>query len=445
MAAAAVVIAIALSPGAEGAFPGENGRIAFERDDEIYTMNSEGLDLVNLTNNGAGVEAFDGQPAWSADGTMIAFTGSRDTSGETDIFIMGADGSNVVNVTNTPMASERSPAFSPDGQTIVFSGDRDAPAGDAAVFPRSFDIYTLDLGTGTVTRLTSDLDDNGSPSFSPDGSKIIYHSASGQGSDLQFAIFLMDADRTNVTMLTAALGISERDPDFSPDGESFTFVGRSALSEIYIQNIDGTGLVALTSQEPEDGVGRPKFSPDGTKIVFQQQIGSGDKIMTMDADGSNIVNILVRPTLEDVDPSWGVAAAVDDPSSSTTNTSEPATSSTSSSTSTSSTSSTTSTTATTSTTTSTSTSTSTTSSTMATVNPSTTSTTGLISPSTGSERTASPGAIPVGEGSDQRGPLPRTGQSFRSEVAMGLAAVLLGSLLAITARRRSRTTSSGSI
>jgi Tol biopolymer transport system component len=69
-------------------------------------MDADGSNLVQLTDN----DAEDFFPAWSPDGTQIAFTSSRD--GNLEIYVMGTDGSDPVNITNHPAADER-PTWSP--------------------------------------------------------------------------------------------------------------------------------------------------------------------------------------------------------------------------------------------------------------------------------------------------------------------------------------------
>ena len=115
MLAVSVLLVTAATAGA--AFPGQNGKIAFQtnRDGnfEVYAMEPDGSELTNLTNNAAS----DSLPAWSADGQRIAFTSTRD--GDAEIYVMDADGSGPTRLTNNA-APDFDPAWSPDGQQIAF-------------------------------------------------------------------------------------------------------------------------------------------------------------------------------------------------------------------------------------------------------------------------------------------------------------------------------------
>src|SRR5689334_16678526 len=104
------------------AFPGTNGKIAFDTDrdgnSEIYVMNPDGSGPTNLTNN----TAFDGWPAWSPDGTKIVFSSNRD--GDYEIYVMNADGTNQTRITNSP-GFDYIASWSPDGTKIIFDSLRD--------------------------------------------------------------------------------------------------------------------------------------------------------------------------------------------------------------------------------------------------------------------------------------------------------------------------------
>ena len=102
-----------------------------EGDFEIFTMNPDRTELVQLTQNAA----FDFDPEWSPDGQKIAFESDRDLF--SDIFVMNADGSGQINVTNN-RAFDRSPTFAPDGDEIAFDSNLsegvDNPTGDTEIF-----------------------------------------------------------------------------------------------------------------------------------------------------------------------------------------------------------------------------------------------------------------------------------------------------------------------
>jgi len=95
---------------------------------EIFVMAADGSGAVNLTKNGH----FDGWPAWSPDGSQIAFSSNR--SDVYQIYVMKADGSDVTRVVASPYTDVR-PQWSPDGKRIVFNREREG----------SSDIYVVEL------------------------------------------------------------------------------------------------------------------------------------------------------------------------------------------------------------------------------------------------------------------------------------------------------------
>jgi TolB protein len=91
-------------------------------DREIYVMNADGSGQTNLTKN----PAFDSAPAWSPDGTRIAFISLRD--GSRALFLMKADGTGATHITTNGLvgAEDGRLAWSPDGRRIAYEGYRDA-------------------------------------------------------------------------------------------------------------------------------------------------------------------------------------------------------------------------------------------------------------------------------------------------------------------------------
>src|SRR2546430_2609261 len=161
----------------------EGGKIAFMsfRDGnwEIYLMHADGTGLVNLTNN----PAQDEWPAWSPDGSRIAFITTRD--GNPEIYAVNADGSGSTRITSNPW-QYFTPVWSPDGTKIAFSG-----------YDGSSQIYVVNADGSNVTRLTS-IGSASSPVWSPDGSKIAFASnGDGHGE-----VYLINADGSGVRNLT---------------------------------------------------------------------------------------------------------------------------------------------------------------------------------------------------------------------------------------------------
>lgn len=148
----------------------DNGRIAFVRDfpragtHDIWSIAPSGKGLLRLTNSGN-----TWSPAWSPDGTQLLYSGKH--SGETDfeIYRIDRDGSNRVNLTMNDQG-DGTPAWSPDGQWIAFSSvPDDAPDDD-------FELYKMRANGTEVTRLTDNKVQDWTPSWSSNSSRIVYYS-----------------------------------------------------------------------------------------------------------------------------------------------------------------------------------------------------------------------------------------------------------------------------
>jgi eukaryotic-like serine/threonine-protein kinase len=101
-----------------------------------------------------------------------------------------------------------------------------------------------------------------------------------------------------VTPLTSGAAV-EKNPKLSPDKSQVLFVSnREGNSEIYVMNLDGTGLRRVTNNKTEET--SANWSPDGKRIVFESspQIGVESDIWIMDADGSNQQNLSNFPGLD---------------------------------------------------------------------------------------------------------------------------------------------------
>lgn len=238
-----VVFTVVCSP------PGQLAFVHYGFNADIYVVNSNGTGSTRLT-NAAAFESETG-PAWSPDGSRIAFSGTRD--GNLEIYVMNADGTNQIRLT-TAQGWDDEPAWSPDGLRIAFVSRRNA---------NDPEIYVMNADGTNPVRLTTKNGDDVSPAWSPDGSRIVFSSQREGGSQ----IWVMNADGSGVSRLTSG-DFGGGQPAWSPDGSKIAFQrGASASrSAIFLMNADGSNVTRLS--DVFDWAGDPTWSPDGRKIAF---------------------------------------------------------------------------------------------------------------------------------------------------------------------------------
>ncbi|CAA9437991.1 hypothetical protein AVDCRST_MAG82-2626 [uncultured Rubrobacteraceae bacterium] len=306
--AASVLVLLTATQPVEAAFPGANGRIAFERDPdgfrgpedpEIYSINFRGENLERLTDNATQ----DTQPAFSADGTKIVYSGGGRRAYDSysaDLFVMRADGSGKTRVTRereipgAQTADDLQPAFSPGGRKIVFVRNGLLPEG----YSSNNDIYTIGTDGKGLTRLVNipsfEYYSGGDPAWSPDGRKIAFFS----GAEDEYSIETVRPDGTARKPLTTGYA-----PNWSPDAQKIAF-HRSPdgyESHIYTADADGTDEEELTTSGAYDS--EPAFSAGGGKIVFASDRDGDSDLYVMDANGTDVRQLTNHPGADSA-PDW---------------------------------------------------------------------------------------------------------------------------------------------
>jgi Tol biopolymer transport system component len=272
--------------------PALTGRLAFESartgDFEVFSMNPDGTDVVNLTQN----PAADIEPDWSPDGTRIAFVSDRD--GNNEIYLMNADGTNQVRLTSS-LAADENPDWSPDGNSIAYVSDRDG----------NREIYVLASDGSSVVRLTNNPAVDEHPAWSPDGSRIAFQAERGAVGD--FEVFVMNADGTDPVNISVNAPEFDGRPAWSPDGTriAFTSARDGGNFEIYVMNADGSEPERLTESDDIDSY--PEWSPDGGYLAFRSDRVGNAEVFVMLGDGTVPVNRTNNPAT-DCHPSWTAAA-----------------------------------------------------------------------------------------------------------------------------------------
>jgi TolB protein len=281
---------------------------------EIYLMNGEGTDPRRLTENAAG----DGFSVLSPDGKKVVFDSNRNiVAGEplntTEMFLMNTDGSE-----QTPMLRGGSASWSPDSKRIAFhrsaSGTGLPVKPDPGAATTDSDIFVMNLddflgGTKEPMNLTNNgpaaVDDD--PDWSPAGQQIVYtsHAPGDEPNPSSAELYLINADGTGQPERLTNNFEEERSPDWSPDGTRLAVSCRTGGTdlELCVMNADGTGLTQLTDNTvPELS---PSWSPDGQKIAFQRPVAGRQQIWLINSDGTDQIQLTNTLGLN-LSPNWGL-------------------------------------------------------------------------------------------------------------------------------------------
>jgi len=258
--------------------PMGGGRLAFESNRtgvhifEIYTMNSGGSDVRQVTN----LRAYSRDPSWSPDYTRIVFdSGSYEEEFDREIYVMNADGSGITRKTYNGV-KDWDPSWSPTGSRIAYVS-----------YERNWEIFSMTTDGGGRVNLTNRRGADLDPCWSPDGTKIAF-SSEGLGDD--YHIWVMNADGSGQTQLTFGSALDDNDPSWSTDGTRIAFVStRAGNGEIYVMNAGGSGIGNLTQNPARED--NPSWMLGAERIVFNSNRDGNIEIYIMNSDGTGVTRL----------------------------------------------------------------------------------------------------------------------------------------------------------
>jgi TolB protein len=222
-------------------------------------------------------------PAWSPDGTELAYVTFHDKKAKVEIRNVHAGTRRVVAEFK---GSNSAPSFSPDGRTLAVTLSRDGGS----------HVYLMDRSGGNVRRITESTGIDTEAKFSPDGAYIYFVSDRGGGPQI-YKQAVGGGGATRVTF-NGAYNIS---PALSPDGKLLAYINRSGGFKVMVMDL-GTGDVRSVSDTNDDE--SPSFAPNSRYIIYATKADGRDVLMTTTTDGK-FKSKLLESGLDLREPVWG--------------------------------------------------------------------------------------------------------------------------------------------
>jgi TolB protein len=221
---------------------------------------------------------------WCRDNKRIAFAATA-ADGNVDIYTVDVDSAAVTRLSSSP-GEDREPSWSPDCQQVAFSSMRDGNA----------EIYVVRADGRDARRVTNHAASDDCPVWSPDGSTIAFVSDRGEGRDL----YVVRPDGQGLQRLTTGAGVTRDSSRWSPDGSRIAIqIARGKNYDIGVVRLSDRTRIDFARSDAYDGM--YAWSPDGTSLVFVSGRDGADRLYRADADGLNVQRLTDTPALN---PAW---------------------------------------------------------------------------------------------------------------------------------------------
>jgi len=228
----------------------------------------------------------------------IAFTLRE--NGQTDLWAVPVTTRQPIRITNDP-ADERDPAWSPDGTKLAYASDRDG----------NWELYIYDLLTGQTRRMTFNLTYEAAPSWSPDSNWLVYETYQNRTLD----VYVLPVTDVNASLQPiASTSSAEMRPAWSPEGRQIAFIGvNESGADLYVVQLEDISNPINVTQSAGRHEDSPSWSPDGAYLAYSAVDAGLAKIFVQNMrDLAQSPQVLGRGRAPSWSPDGGaVIAAVD--------------------------------------------------------------------------------------------------------------------------------------
>jgi hypothetical protein len=315
------MVLLGLSPTPAGAvLGGENGRIVLVSGRPPETDATARLYLLPVPSNSVGggtisapIVPAGGQyrhPSWSPDRTKIVF--ANGAGGIYDLFVIDLEaGTGPVQITPTEGAgannlSDDRPAWSPDGTTIAYEHQPSPGSADRQIMTQPANDLQLPIQTSELT--AAGVPFEGKPAWTPDSQTVYFHRGD-PNTATNTDIYRKPATGGTETLAIPDSSISEAQPAISPDGESICYTltnnGFNSSADVVVAPLANPANAVIVSKSITTGDYNCTWSPDGQMVAYVNGIFSTGRLVMVRADNTSPFEIeLAEATGFDGNPDW---------------------------------------------------------------------------------------------------------------------------------------------